>query len=144
DLHFQEEGGGVGYPFMGAYGIGIGRLMAAIVEANHDKKGILWPPEIAPYRIFLMSIGKSHRVRELTEMVSDELGDSVLYDDRRESISAKFKDADLLGIPYRVVVSTRSLEDGSVEVMERRTGRVFRVPVVRTRAHIEDLEQGRL
>ncbi len=144
DLHFQEEGGGVGYPFMGAYGIGVGRLIAAIVEANHDKKGILWPPEIAPFRVFLMSIGKSYRVRQLTESVYTDLGDTVLYDDRRESISAKFKDADLLGIPFRVVVSTRSLEDGSVEIMERRTGRVFRVVAERARAHIEDLEQGRI
>ncbi len=144
DLHFQEEGGGVGYPYMGAYGIGIGRLVAAIVEANHDKKGILWPPEIAPFRVFLMAIGKSHRLRVLSEELEREFGDTVLYDDRRESISTKFKDADLLGIPFRVVVSTLSLEDGNVEIMERRTGRVFRVPTVRARAHIEDLEQGRL
>lgn len=127
-LHFQEEDGSFVHPFMGSYGIGIGRLLAAVVEANRDRKGILWPEDLAPYRYFLMAIGKSPRVRLLAEKLNARLGDAVLFDDRRESISAKFKDADLLGIPYRLVVSSQSVDDGSVEVMERRTGSARRVP----------------
>jgi prolyl-tRNA synthetase len=144
DLHFQEEGGGIGYPCMGSYGIGIGRLMAAIVDANHDRKGILWPPEIAPFRIYLMAIGKSHRLQQIAATVYAEFDGTILYDDRHESISAKFKDADLLGIPYRIVVSPLSLEDGCVEIMERHTGRVFRVPIESAGTHVENLEHGRM
>lgn len=115
------------YPSLGAYGIGIGRLLGAIAEANNDRRGLDWPPAIAPYAFFLMGIGRSPKVASTLEALHDELGDSVLYDDRRESISTKFRDADLIGIPFRIIASARTLESGHVELLRRGSTEVRRV-----------------
>ncbi|MFP4067103.1 MAG: proline--tRNA ligase [Spirochaetaceae bacterium] len=115
-------------PFMGSYGIGLGRLLAAVVESNHDEHGIVWPEALAPYRFFLMSIGRSLEVRRRSQEVYEELGDDVLFDDRKESVSSKFTDADLMGIPYRIVVSPDTLADDTVEVHSRHTGETWRMP----------------
>jgi prolyl-tRNA synthetase len=123
----REEDGKKTFPYMGSYGIGLGRLLAAIVDANRDEQGIIWPAEIAPFRVYLMSIGKSLPVRETVEAIYAELGDQVLFDDRHESISHKLKDADLLGIPLRVIVSRDAVQEGYVEVGIRRDGRTQRV-----------------
>lgn len=111
--------------FMGCYGIGIGRLLASIVEANHDEDGIIWPPAVAPYQIHLMYIGKGDEVRQRTESLYADLraqGYEVLYDDRQESPGVKFKEADLLGMPLRLTISQRTLATDSVEI-KRRTER---------------------
>ena len=111
--------------FMGCYGIGIGRLLASIIEANHDEDGIIWPPAVAPYQIHLMHIGKGDEVRQRTEALYTELraqGYEVLYDDRQESPGVKFNEADLLGMPLRLTISQRTLETDSVEI-KRRTER---------------------
>ena len=111
--------------FMGCYGIGIGRLLASIVEANHDEDGIIWPPAVAPYQIHLMHIGKGDEVRQRAEDLYTELraqGYEVLYDDRQESPGVKFNEADLLGMPLRLTISQRTLETDSVEI-KRRTER---------------------
>lgn len=135
EFQFQEYDGALLYPHMGSYGIGMGRLMAAVVQANHDDKGIRWPFALAPFKMFLMGIGKSHRVKEMVDSIYDDLGpELVLCDDRLESVGVKFKDADLLGIPYRVVVSTKGLERGVVEFYERRSGRTWDVPFERAAA----------
>ena len=108
--------------FMGCYGIGLGRLLASIVETNHDKDGIIWPPTVAPYQIHLMYIGKGDEVRQRTESLYTHLrsqGYEVLYDDRQESPGVKFKEADLLGMPVRFTISQRTLETNSVEVKHR-------------------------
>ena len=108
--------------FMGCYGIGLGRLLASIVETNHDKDGIIWPPTVAPYQIHLMYIGKEDEVRQRTESLYTHLraqGYEVLYDDRQESPGVKFKEADLLGMPVRFTISQRTLETNSVEVKHR-------------------------
>ena len=128
-LSFTEETGETEHPHMGSYGIGMGRLMTAIVEANHDDKGIIWPAGLAPFSFFLMGIGKSFRVKTVVESLAEELGSMLLFDDRHESVGVKFKDFDLLGIPYRIVVSTKGLQDGNVEFYERKTGRAWNVPV---------------
>lgn len=118
-LSIQDEHGRQVFPHMGSYGIGLGRLMAAVVESNHDDRGIIWPAEVAPFSVFLMAIGKSSSVRRLTEEIYREIQPYTLFDDRVESISHKLKDADLLGIPVRVVVSRESVSDGVVEVAHR-------------------------
>ncbi len=108
--------------FMGCYGIGLGRLLASIVEANHDEDGIIWPSAVAPYQIHLMHIGKGDEVREQSETLYANLraqGYEVLYDDRQESPGVKFKEADLLGMPVRFTISQRTLETNSVEVKRR-------------------------
>jgi prolyl-tRNA synthetase len=128
-LSFTDATGRRFHPAMGSYGIGLGRLMAAIVESNHDKRGINWPPALAPYRYFLMAIGRSAKLARIAEGIHEELGDDVLFDDRRESISAKFKDADLIGVPYRLILSHRSAQRGEVEVIGRGMPSPRRVPI---------------
>ncbi len=108
---------------MGCYGIGLGRLLAAAIEQNHDDKGIIWPVSIAPYHVYLCPLYREgSKVAETAEKLYAELvaaGLEVLYDDREESPGVKFNDADLLGIPYRVTVSPRTLEKDSVEFKKR-------------------------
>ncbi|MBM3242297.1 proline--tRNA ligase [Candidatus Poribacteria bacterium] len=108
---------------MGCYGIGMGRLMASVVEANHDEDGIIWPLSVTPYQIYLMNIGQGEDVIEQVEKLYYQLqeqGYEVLFDDREESPGVKFKDADLLGMPIRVAVSARTLRENSVEVKLRK------------------------
>jgi prolyl-tRNA synthetase len=115
---------GVSRPIvMGCYGIGIGRLMAAAIEQNHDDKGIIWPMPIAPYHIYLCPLYREGtEVEALAEKLYAELEDlglEVLFDDRQESPGVKFNDADLLGIPVRVTVSPRTLKRAIAEVKWR-------------------------
>ena len=106
---------------MGCYGIGIGRLMATIVEVSHDDQGIIWPMEVAPFQVHLIQIGGSKVERAAKQVVKslEQVGIEVLYDDRDESAGQKFVEADLIGAPYRLVVSEKSLEQDSVEVKMR-------------------------
>ena len=119
---------GVAHPIvMGSYGIGIGRNVACIVEAHHDDKGIVWPAEVAPYAAHLVEIGvaREPRVRKVAEQlhgVAAAAGREILWDDRDESPGVKFTDAELLGMPWILTVSPRSLTAGGVEVTERATG----------------------
>ncbi len=109
--------------YMGCYGIGIGRTMAAIVETHHDDKGIVWPGNVAPYHVYLASIGGSEQVREAADRLYEALtsaGVLVLYDDRTDvRAGEKFADADLLGVPYRIVVSDKTLANQQFEVKKR-------------------------
>ena len=119
---------GVAHPIvMGSYGIGIGRNVACIVEEHHDDKGIIWPAEVAPYAAHLVSIGAARdpAVLETAERLhafSIEAGREILWDDRDESPGVKFTDAELLGMPWILTVSPRSLAAGGIEVTERATG----------------------
>ena len=124
NLAFQDDRGRVAYPQMGCWGIGLGRLMDAVAWANRDERGLAWPEALAPFPAFLMAIGQSLAVKKAAEALAGELGDEVLFDDREDSPGVKFKDADLLGIPLRLVVSTKHLAEGLVEVQERRSGRI--------------------
>jgi prolyl-tRNA synthetase len=130
---------GVARPIiMGSYGIGVGRNVACIVEAHHDEKGIVWPAEVAPYAAHLVSIGgnKEPRVDEIAESLHKtalDAGREILWDDRAESPGVKFTDAELLGMPWILTVSPRSLAAGGVEVTERGTGD-------RSTRSIEDVE----
>ena len=112
---------------MGSYGIGIGRNVACVVEAHHDEKGITWPEEVAPYAAHLVAIGANRdpRVAEVADRLHElslEAGREILYDDRDESPGVKFTDAELLGMPWILTVSPRSLAAGGLEVTERATG----------------------
>jgi len=139
NLVFHDGNDRFSFPHMGCYGIGLGRLMDAIVEANHDDKGIIWPPHLAPFKVFLMAIGKPLSVKKLVEELHEELGDAALYDDREDSPGVKFKDADLIGIPLRVVVSARHLSDGMVEIQERKSGKITLVLRKKVKEIIETL-----
>ena len=121
--NYTNEDGEQNEILMGCYGIGVGRLLAAAVEANHDDYGMLLPRAIAPYEIYLAGLNLNDPdIAYKAEMIYEVLQDAgyeVLFDDRDTPPGVKFKDADLLGIPARVVISTRSLENGGVEVKSR-------------------------
>lgn len=111
---------------MGSYGIGIGRILACAIELGCDENGISWPPSLAPYNVVLIGLNlKDPKISQRAEEVYQALQSNsveVLFDDRDVSPGFKFKDADLLGIPYQVVVSPKSLEKGGVEIKSRATG----------------------
>ncbi len=123
DLSFTDEKGEKHTIIMGCYGIGLGRLMGTVVEALSDDKGIIWPESIAPYKIHLLVLGDDEKVSSEAEVLYEKLvknNTEVLFDDRiGMSAGEKFADADLLGIPVRVVVSARSLKEGGVEIKKR-------------------------
>jgi len=120
DLNFTDEKGQRNMVTMGCYGIGTTRLVGTIVEASHDEKGIIWPKSVAPYQVHLIGLGleKDPEVKKAAEDIYEALQHEcveVLYDDRDESAGKKFNDADLIGIPLRIVVSSRTLKEKSVE-----------------------------
>jgi prolyl-tRNA synthetase len=112
---------------MGCYGIGVERLMASAVEQWHDDAGIIWPITIAPFQVMLTALGQKGEVAATAEKLYEELRRhcEVLYDDRTESAGVKFKDADLLGIPIRVLISPKLNQKGDVEIKLRKTGEVL-------------------
>jgi prolyl-tRNA synthetase len=123
DAYFIDEKGETHAVVMGSYGIGLGRLMAAVIELNHDDKGIIWPLSVAPYHIYICPLSRegtpvSREAEKLYEKLT-AAGIEVLLDDREESPGVMFNDADLLGIPFRVTVSPRTLEKDSVELKKR-------------------------
>ena len=108
---------------MGSYGIGLGRLIGTVVEVLSDDKGIVWPESIAPFAVHLLSLGEDETVLKEAEKAYESLkkaGIEVLFDDRSGmSAGEKFSDADLLGIPFRAVVSARSLKENGIELKKR-------------------------
>ncbi len=122
--YYLDKDGSTKPIVMGTYGIGLGRLLAAAVEQNNDEKGILWPLPIAPYHLYLCPIkAEDAKVMGTAEKLYSDLtaaGIEVLFDDRQESPGIKFNDADLIGIPLRVVVSPRTLHSNSVEIKWRK------------------------
>ena len=127
DARYLGEDGKEHLIVMGSYGIGIGRNVACVVEAHHDEKGIVWPAEVAPYPAHLVSIGanKEPQVEQVARSLHDAAaaaGRELLWDDRDESPGVKFTDAELLGMPWIVTISPRSLAAGGAEVTERSTG----------------------
>jgi prolyl-tRNA synthetase len=123
---FLDENG-VAHPIiMGSYGIGIERIIACHIEQNHDANGIIWDKSIAPYQVHLIAVSKSPAVLEMAEKIYADLTDDaieVLFDDRKDtSPGFKFKDADLLGMPFQVIVGEKNLANGKIEIKERKTG----------------------
>jgi prolyl-tRNA synthetase len=118
---------------MGSYGIGVSRLVAAIIEANHDDQGIQWPDAVAPFKVGLLNLkAGDKRVETLAESVYHALcekGIEVLYDDRDERAGAKFADMDLIGLPWQLAVGARTVDAGTVEVKNRRTGAREELPL---------------
>lgn len=119
---------------MGCYGIGISRIVAAAVEQNHDERGIIWPEPIAPFQLALlpMNAKKSHRVREAAEKLYTELLDAgveVFYDDRDLRPGVMFTDMELIGIPHRVVIGERGLDNGALEYRYRRDSENSEIPL---------------
>ena len=121
-LGFTDENGKDNTVEMGCYGIGIGRLMGTIVEVFHDDKGIIWPGSVSPFDVHLINLGDGEKVTDKAENIYEAMkknGLEVLWDDRNESAGVKFADADLIGIPWRVLVSEKTLNNDLVEVKRR-------------------------
>jgi prolyl-tRNA synthetase len=125
---FQDKEGRRKPIVMGCYGIGVSRAMGAIVEVHHDEKGIIWPKSVSPFNVHLLSLGSGkksidRKIKNTCQKLYNDLqnkGFEVLYDDREEKTPGeKFADADLIGIPYRIVVSERTLRKNSVEIKKR-------------------------
>ncbi|MCB2181411.1 MAG: proline--tRNA ligase [Desulfobulbaceae bacterium] len=131
-------------PFvMGCYGIGVSRTVAAAIEQNHDKDGIIFPLPIAPFQVTLLNLSiKDEEITKAAESLYDEflkLGIEVLFDDRDERPGIKFKDADLIGIPYRVTVGKSLTTEGKIEIRERKTGETFSVPLAETTSRLKQM-----
>jgi len=129
--YYTDENGSQRPILMGCYGIGVGRVLAAAIEQNHDDKGIIFPPEISPYQIHLVGINLNDTiVAESCDRIYNNLNDKdyeVIFDDRDESAGVKLADADLMGFPIRMVISSRSLKNNSVEIKLRKESESFLV-----------------
>ena len=130
DAHFTNEDGAECPIWMGSYGIGLGRLLACVAEEYRDDDGLQLPVSVAPYHVTLIALAREDDTHEVAERMFDtltEAGIEVLYDDRHDvSPGVKFKDADLRGLPLRVVIGERSLASGGAE-LSRRTGSDSRI-----------------
>ena len=131
-LKYLSQEGKPEHVFMGSYGIGPGRLMGTIVEVLSDTQGIVWPKSVAPFMFHIVEIpSKEPKVREAAEKIYAELSKKaeVLYDDRDARAGEKFADSDLIGIPYRIVVSEKHVVDGKLEIKNRANGEVTMVEI---------------
>ena len=132
NVTFLDENGKEKFFEMGCYGIGVGRTMAAAIEQNNDKDGIIWTRAIAPFEVVIAVVNvKDSAQLEYAEKLYSELknlGVDVLLDDRKERAGVKFKDCDLIGYPIRVTVSPKTVENNSVEVKVRKSGEIFNFP----------------
>ena len=129
---FLDEDGKSQSIVMGCYGIGVSRLIAAVIEQHHDEQGIRWPVPVAPYQVLITPIGKDAEPLERATAIYESLradGVDVLLDDRPERPGVKFKDADLLGIPVRVTVGARGLAQGTVELKKRTENESSNIPL---------------
>ena len=128
---FLDEDGKQKPMIMGCYGIGVSRVIATIIEKNYDEKGIIWPHEIAPFDVEILPLNVSESDTEILTLVDQYYRDltsrniDVLVDDRNESPGRKFNDADLIGIPIRIVLGKRNLAEGKVEIKLRKTNEVL-------------------
>lgn len=118
DYRYTDKDGSKKIVYMGSYGIGSTRAMGVIVEKLHDERGIIWPEAIAPFKVHLISIGENEEAQKLYEKLKTA-GVEVLFDDRDISPGGKFAEADLIGCPYRVVISSKTLEKGKLEIKKR-------------------------
>jgi prolyl-tRNA synthetase len=125
-LSLQTKEGGQVQPQMGSYGIGVSRLMGAIIEASHDERGIVWPESVAPYRVGLINMRSDDgNVTSAADEIYGRLAEAgveTLYDDRDERGGAKFATMDLIGLPWQLIVGPKGLEKGLVELKRRSSG----------------------
>jgi prolyl-tRNA synthetase len=118
------------FPEMGSYGIGVSRLVGAIIEARHDEAGIIWPDAVAPFRAAILNLRQGDAATDgICAALEAKLGAEGLYDDREERAGAKFAEADLMGHPWQIIVGPRGAAAGTVELKRRATGERAEIPV---------------
>ncbi len=144
---FADENGREQPFYMGCYGIGISRTLAAVVEQHHDEHGIIWPVSVAPYEVSVIALDKKGEAFDAAAEIAAQLAEAgieVVFDDRAERPGVKFADNDLMGFPYQVVVGKRGIRAGTVEVKDRATGERTDVALSDVVAHLSELvEAGR-
>jgi prolyl-tRNA synthetase len=128
---------------MGSYGIGISRLVGAIIEYSHDESGIVWPLEVAPFQIGLVNVKSND---EKAKKVADEIYQSlssqnidILYDDKSDNAGVKFSRMDLIGLPFQVIVGNKAISDNLVEVKNRKTGETSEIKIDNISDRIKEL-----
>lgn len=126
-LKFSDENNEIKTVYMGCYGIGVSRVMGVIAEKFCDDKGLVWPENIAPFKYYLAPIGENGN--KIAEELYNGNENKILFDDRNVRPGEKFADADLMGIPYRVVISDKTLTENSVEITNRKTGETQLLPL---------------
>jgi prolyl-tRNA synthetase len=143
---YQAEDGSQRPYVMGCYGIGISRIMAAAVEQHHDDAGMIWPRQLAPFEVaVIMANADAPAVTEHAERIYGDLterGIEAVLDDREERAGVKFADADLVGYPVQVVIGSRGIESGTVDLKVRRTGARSQVPLAEATGAVADLLAG--
>ena len=123
-----DERGEKIYPEMGSYGIGVSRLVAAIIEAFHDERGIMWPEPVAPFDVTILNLHvKNEECKAVAEKLYEIISEKkeVLYDDRDLSVGEKLGDADLIGIPWQIIIGQKKLSQGIIELKNRRTKEII-------------------
>ena len=144
-MTYTDENGEQQYPIMGCYGIGVGRLAASICEAYHDEYGPIWPISIAPWEVEVCCLRTDDaECKEVADNLYQNLQDAgveTLYDDRDVRPGAMFSDADLIGVPVRVVVSPRNLKESCVEIVTRDKSVQEMIPVGESLEYIKNLRQ---
>jgi prolyl-tRNA synthetase len=146
-VSYLDENGKSQIPLMGSYGIGLDRTLACIIEEHHDEQGIIWPMSVAPYHVIIIPIKYQGPVQETCDKLADELeqtGVEVLLDDRDERAGVKFNDADLMGIPWRIVIGDKNLSNGMVEVKQRSEKESRLIPLVKAAEEIAGMVRGAL
>ena len=126
-LEFTDKDGKRKTVFMGCYGIGVSRVMGVIAEKYADEKGLVWPENIAPYQVYLIAIGE--KAEKIASELEEKNPETVLYDDRDARPGEKFKDAELIGLPRRIVISDKTLAENSAEVLDCKTGETALIPI---------------
>ncbi|MDO5573260.1 MAG: proline--tRNA ligase [bacterium] len=144
NMTYCDQEGKSHYPIMGCYGIGVGRLAASVCEAHHDEYGPIWPMAIAPWQVHICALRADNtEVKEYADRLYQELqsaGIEVIYDDRNVSAGAMFSDADLLGIPLRVIVSPRNLKESCCEIVSRDKTISMKVPTGEVKEKLKELK----
>jgi prolyl-tRNA synthetase len=141
-MSYLDRDGSMQVPIMGCYGIGVERTIAAVIEQNHDENGIVWPLSVAPFHVYLLPVkydGETKKVCDRIYRDLSEKGIEVLLDDRELRPGVKFKDADLIGIPFRITVGDRGLERGVVEFVLRESGKRESIKVEDIVVHLENV-----
>jgi prolyl-tRNA synthetase len=140
DFRIKDETGRDFFPSMGAYGIGLGRLVASLVEAHQYKDRFIWPMNISPYKAAMIIVGRGSTIQEIGAKIHTRLGRSVLLDDRKIPITRKFKELDKTGIPLRIIVSGQTLDDGKVMLCHPRYAPPERVQLNHLEARVREIE----
>lgn len=143
DAYFIDKDGNKKPIIMGCYGIGIDRVIATVVEINNDKNGIIWPKEIAPFNVHLIRLENGQKVKKTAEKLYKELTGldiEVLYDDRDKSPGEKFAEADLIGIPLRIVISERTLKENSAELKQRSENKIKLIKLEQVKNYVENVK----